>query len=266
MKSIRITSKRGREIILLPTDSTRKKYIDELENTLDRLVMKFSSIGGWALVGGDATRINTGGEYHRMLEGIEIVVWDHALPEIIERAEQQPRPYSLMSRKGMANIPLSKVQIEKYRPVNPADILAEIENYKKVGDPRKVKKFLKRLTYRNLRFIETEEEKNRKVTRDNSIDVRIIYQTESKDPEEGTLLVCPDTKMIMPANQFSVTTYQHLTPLNPRQYYQLPVVSTPFLCAQYQRRNKAVDRYDLGIISMYHKKIKQMTRTPNYSE
>ena len=261
MKNIRITPRRRREIILLPTDENRKKRIDELENTLDRLVMKFSSVDGWALAGGDAARINTGGEYHRMLEEIEIVVWDHALLALIERGEELPRRYALMSRKGMANIPLSGVQIENYRPVNRQGIITEIENCKSAGDPRGARRFLKRLTYRNLRFIETDERKNRKVTRDNSIDVRIIYQIKSKNPDEGTLLICPDTKMVMPADQFSVTTYQHVTLLNPRQYYRLPVVSTPFLCAQYQQRNKSVDRYDLGIIRMYHQKIKQMTES-----
>lgn len=263
---LRLTSRRRREILLLPSNpEKRRQQEEELDRTLDALVMKFAGIEGWAVAGGYATAMRTG-SYHRMLEEIEVVVWDHAFRSFIERAEEQPRAYTLMSRKTMNNIPFMPHQVDSYIPVNADDVLDEIEKFRAYGLPCGAQGKIARITNRNLRLILSDclEHKSTPVHRDNSIDVDIMY--EKIEQQEGIpfpQVVCPDTKFILPSSDVFITPHYHYPLLlNMEKSYLLPLIGTPFLLAKYAVKDHHLDRFDTAIIQKYHKKLAWLSRRP----
>lgn len=260
--ALHITDRRKRKVLLFPDNALSQHKIEkELNNTLDRVIAKFSPVPGWMLSGGDAVRIHTGGKYHRILEEIELAVWDYALPALIERAEQNPRRYSLISRTWMGNAS-PQYQFEKYQRVQVEDILKEIEYIKKMGVPRDKHGSMERIQYRNLRIVEDDalEGLCTHLNRDNSIDLTLIYEGVKEPGQTNPFVVCPDAKMIIPSTDVYSISFQHNAPeIVPGVKFAFDLISTEFLmakCRTSTAKNKQVLTYDLGILEKYCQKIK----------
>lgn len=260
--TFRISERRKRKAILFPQEaSARQNKEKELDSALDRVVTKFAEVEGWAIAGGDAVRINTGGNYHRILEEIEMVIYAEALPQLIAHAEKNPRPYTLLSRQWMLNASPNH-QVETYHRVDPSEILSEINQLKAKGLPRDKKGIVQRIKYRNLRLVEESclDKKHATLTRDNSIDLSVIYGAESEKGHQYPVIVCPDAKAIIPSSDFYMNSFPlYPSSVTPHREYTFSVVCTPFLiekCRANTSRNKHVLTYDRGILETYGQKVK----------
>ena len=223
-----------------PLSFTRaREEVRSMEILMNDLARKIPPTAPPVMIGGALGIMLYTQEVYRKFDEVELVVYESALPKLIETAARYG--YDFVSRKTMIHLGGgSKTDI--YVSIKPQEVLQELSSIKRDGLPLE-----KRIVNRNSRLVFKDRHGNIPPHASLSAywDLDIVYDTTRSDGEkEQAIVCCPEHRFSIPQKEMTPQRYTteggiiHGAPL-------------AYILAKKTRRQHALDLTDRTAIEHY---------------